>query len=131
MLKKDQYQNSNVISELFASISDLTEKIDQLEKDIQQDTIKVIEEYKSIIERMNENQSYFLSGIHYGLPGKSYLLTSKGIEVLGEETIEISKFINDVINYANNPKRKIEILRDLVTHLQKSMETINNSSSSQ
>jgi hypothetical protein len=118
-----------VISELFASISELTEKIDQIEKDIQQDTNKVIEEYKSISEKMNGNQSYFLSGIQYGLPGKSYLLTSKGIEVLGEETIEISKFINDVINFANNPKRKIEILRDLVTHLHKSIETINDPSS--
>ena len=116
-------------SELFASINELTEKIDQLEKDIQDDTDKVIEEYKTISEKMNENQSYFLSGIQYGLPGKSYLLTSKGIEVLGEETIEISKFINDVINFANNPKRKIEILRDLVTHLHKSAETMKNNSS--
>jgi hypothetical protein len=118
-----------VTSELFASINQLTEKIDQIEKDIQYDTDKVIQEYKSISEKMNENQSYFLSGIQYGLPGKSYLLTSKGIEVLGEETIEISKFINDVINFAANPKRKIEILRDLVTHLHKSVETMKNSSS--
>jgi hypothetical protein len=118
-----------VTSELFASINELTEKIDQIEKDIQYDTSKVIEEYKSISEKMNENQSYFLSGIQYGLPGKSYLLTSKGIEVLGEETIEISKFINDVINFADNPKRKIEILRDLVTHLHKSVETMKNNSS--
>ena len=116
-------------SELFASINELTKKIDQIEKDIQYDTNKVIEEYKIISEKMNENQSYFLSGIQYGLPGKSYLLTSKGIEVLGEETIEISKFINDVINFADNPKRKIEILRDLVTHLHKSVETMKNNSS--
>ena len=116
-------------SELFGSINELTEKIDQIEKDIQYDMNKVIKEYESISEKMNENQSHFLSGIHYGLPGKSYLLTSKGIEVLGEETIEISKFINDVINFATNPKRKIEILRDLVTHLQKSVETMENSSS--
>jgi hypothetical protein len=118
-----------VTSELFASINELTEKIDQIEKDIQYDTSKVIEEYKTISEKMNENQSYFLSGIQHGLPGKSYLLTSKGIEVLGEETIEISKFINDVINFADNPKRKIEILRDLVTHLHKSVETMKNNSS--
>ena len=50
-------------SELFASINELTEKIDQIEKDIQYDTSKVIEEYKIISEKMNENQSYFLSGI--------------------------------------------------------------------
>ncbi len=77
-------------SELFASINQLTEKIDQIEKDIQYDTDKVIQEYKSISEKMNENQStYFLSGIQYGLPGKSYLLTSKGIEVLGERQLKL------------------------------------------
>ena len=113
-----------VISELYASINELSGKIDQIEKDIQNDTNKVIEEYKNISENMSESQSYFLSGIQYGVPGKSYLLTSKGIEVLGEETIEISKFINDVITFANNPKRKIEILRELIIHLNKSVENM-------
>jgi hypothetical protein len=118
-----------VTSELSASINELSGKIDQIEKDIQNDTNKVIEEYKNISENMNESQSYFLTGIQYGVPGKSYLLTAKGIEVLGEETIEISKFINDVITFANNPKRKIEILRELVTHLNKSVETMKNNTS--
>ena len=118
-----------VTSELYASINELSGKIDQIEKDIQNDTNKVIEEYKNISANMGESQSYFLSGIQYGVPGKSYLLTSKGIEVLGEETIEISKFINDVITFANNPKRKIEILRDLVIHLNKFAETMKNEAS--
>jgi hypothetical protein len=117
-----------VISELFECINELTKKIDQIENDIQNASIIVIKEYKNTSEKMIENQSYFLSGIQYGIPGKSYLLTSKGIEVLGEETIEIGTFINDVINYANNPTRKIEVLKDLATHLQKFLESKNNTS---
>ena len=117
-----------MISELFECINELTKKIDQIENDIQNASSIVIKEYKNTSEKMIENQSYFLSGIQYGIPGKSYLLTSKGIEVLGEETIEISVFINDVINYANNPTRKIEVLKDLATHLQKFLESRNNTS---
>jgi hypothetical protein len=117
-----------VISELLECINELTKKINQIENDIQNATAIVIKEYRIITEKMDENQSYFLSGIQYGIPGKSYLLTSKGIEVLGEETIEIGEFINQVINYANNPTRKIEVLKDLVTHLQKFLESINHTS---
>ncbi len=115
-----------MISELLECINELTKKINQIENDIQNATGLVIKEYRITTEKMDENQSYFLSGIQYGIPGKSYLLTSKGIEVLGEETIEIGEFINLVINYANNPTRKIEVLKDLVTHLQKFLESINN-----
>jgi hypothetical protein len=117
-----------VISELLECINELTKKINQIENDIQNATGIVIKEYRITTEKMDENQSYFLSGIQYGIPGKSYLLTSKGIEVLGEETIDIGEFINQVINYANNPTRKIEVLKDLVTHLQKFLESINNTS---
>ena len=115
-----------MISELLECINKLTEKINQIENDIQNASSIVIKEYQGTSEKIHENQSYFLSGIQYGIPGKSYLLTSKGIEVLGEETIEIGVFIDDVINYANNPSRKIEVLKDLVTHLQKFLESMNN-----
>jgi hypothetical protein len=47
------------------------------------------------------------------------LLTSKGIEVLGEDVIPISAFIDNVIRYASSPKSKIEVLYNLVTHLKK------------
>ena len=116
-----------MISELLECINELTNKINQIENDIQNATGIVVKEYRITSEKMDENQSYFLSGIQYGIPGKSYLLTSKGIEVLGEETLEIGEFINQVINYANNPSRKIEVLKDLVTHLQKFLESMNNS----
>ena len=115
-------------SDLLECINALTNKINQIENDIQNATDLVIKEYRITAEKMDENQSYFLSGIQYGIPGKSYLLTSKGIEVLGEETIEIGVFINDVINYANNPTRKIEVLKDLATHLQKFLESKNSTS---
>jgi len=118
-----------VISELLGCINELTNKINQIENDIQNATGIVIKEYRITSEKMDENQSYFLSGIQYGIPGKSYLLTSKGIEVLGEETLEIGEFINQVINYANNPSRKIEVLKDLATHLQKFLESVDNSPS--
>ena len=115
-----------MISELLECINELTKMINQIENDIQNAIGIVIKEYRTTTEEMDENQSYFLSGIQYGIPGKSYLLTSKGIEVLGEETIEIDVFITQVIN---NPSRKIEVLKDLVTHLQKFLESMNNSSS--
>jgi hypothetical protein len=118
-----------VISELLECINELTNKINQIENDIQNATGIVVKEYRITSEKMDENQSYFLSGIQYGIPGKSYLLTSKGIEVLGEETLEIGEFINQVINYANNPSRKIEVLKDLATHLQKFLESVDKSPS--
>ncbi len=118
-----------MISELLECINELTNKINQIENDIQNATGIVVKEYRITSEKMDENQSYFLSGIQYGIPGKSYLLTSKGIEVLGEETLEIGEFINQVINYANNPSRKIEVLKDLATHLQKFLESVDNSPS--
>ena len=112
MLKEESISKSTVISELLECINELTKKINQIEGDIQNASSMVIKEYIKATETMDENQSYFLSGIQYGIPGKSYLLTSKGIEVLGEETIEIGVFINYVINYANNPARKIEVLKE-------------------
>jgi hypothetical protein len=50
---------------------------------------------------------------------KSYLLTCKGIEVVGEEVIPIPEFIENVVRFANYPNKKIEVLKELATHLQK------------
>ena len=111
-----------MISDLFDCINSLNLKIDEIEKEIQIQVEKIITEYKKYSTRLRENETYFLSGIQYGVPLKSYLITAKGVEVLGEEVIDISEFIKEVINFANNPKRKIEVLKDLVTHLQKFQE---------
>ena len=111
---------------LIHDINQLTKKIDIIEEDIKNTTKKIINDYKMISSDMNQNQSYFLSGVQSRMPAKSYLLTYKGIEVLGEEVIDIEEFINEVITFANNPKRKIEVLRDLVTHLDKINDALKN-----
>jgi hypothetical protein len=49
---------------------------------------------------------------------KSYLLTRQGIEVPGEEIMQIPEFIESVLRFANYPKRKIEVLSDLLAHLE-------------
>ena len=111
---------------LIHDINQLTKKIDIIEEDIKNTTKKIINDYKMISSDMNQNQSYFLSGVQSRMPAKSYLLTYKGIEVLGEEVIDIEEFINEVITFANNPKRKIEVIRDLVTHLDKISDAVKN-----
>jgi hypothetical protein len=67
---------------------------------------------------MPDGKSYFLSGVQTGPVIKSYLLTRHGIEVPGEETMQIPEFIETVLRFANYPKRKIEVLSDLLSHLQ-------------
>jgi hypothetical protein len=67
---------------------------------------------------MPEDKSYFLNGVQTGSVIKSYLLTRRGIEVPGEETVQIPDFIECVLRFANYPKRKIEVLNDLLAHLE-------------
>lgn len=73
---------------------------------------------------MKETQNYFLNGIEDGQPAKSYLLTCKGIEVLGEEVISIDIFIDNVLRFANEPPKKIYVLKELAMHLQKVNEML-------
>jgi hypothetical protein len=54
-------------------------------------------------------------------PSHIYLLVK---EVLGEEFISIDIFIDNVLRFANYPKRKIEVLKDLAMHLQKISQMI-------
>lgn len=61
--------------------------------------------------------TYFLNGVHTGSV-KSYLLTRKGVEVPGDGTIQLPEFNDSVLRFANYPKRKIEVLSDIATHLQ-------------
>ena len=113
-----------MISDFFNTIDKLNLKIDEIEQEIEVQAEKISEEFRKKSTKLKENETYFLSGIQYGVPLKSYLITSKGIEVLGEEVMDINVFIKEVINFANNPKRKIEVLKDLATHLQKFQEVI-------
>jgi hypothetical protein len=43
-----------------------------------------------------------------------------------EETIPIAEFIDNVFNFAYNPKAKIEVLMNLAIHLQKINQMITN-----
>jgi hypothetical protein len=72
---------------------------------------------------MKETQNYFLNGIQDGQPVKSYLLTCKGI-VLGEEVISIDMFIDNVLRFANEPSKQIQVLKELAMHLQKVNEML-------
>jgi hypothetical protein len=76
------------------------------------------EQYVRASHAMPDGKSYFLSGVQTGPVIKSYLLTRQGIEVPGEETMQIPEFIETVLRFANYPKRKIEVLSDLLSHLQ-------------
>ena len=100
-------------------INDLINGMSLLEQEISNTTEIIKEEYGKASSAMMETQNYFLNGIQDGQPSKSYLLTGRGIEVLGEEVISIDIFIDNVLNFANYPKKKIEVLKDLAMHLQK------------
>jgi hypothetical protein len=100
-------------------INNLINGMALLEEEISNTAEIIKEEYNKASSAMMETQNYFLNGIQAGQPSKSYLLTRKGIEVLGEEVISIDIFIDNVLNFANYPKKKIEVLKDLAMHLQK------------
>jgi hypothetical protein len=107
-------------------INRLVNKIRAIEQEIAYEAEVVKEYYIKASSTMIEPQNYFLNGIQATPYAKSYLLTSKGIEVLGEETIPIAEFIDNVLNFAFNPKTKIEVLMNLAIHLQKINQMITN-----
>ena len=108
-------------------INDLIDSMSLLEQKITNETEIIKEHYRKASSAMKETQNYFLNGIQDGQPAKSYLLTCKGIEVLGEEVISIDMFIDNVLRFANYPKRKIEVMKDLAMHLQKISQMISES----
>jgi hypothetical protein len=108
-------------------INDLIDSMSLLEQKITNETEIIKEHYRKASFAMKETQNYFLNGIQDGQPVKSYLLTCKGIEVLGEEVISIDMFIDNVLRFANYPKRKIEVMKDLAMHLQKISQMISES----
>jgi len=89
-----------------------------LETSIAVETEYIKELYARASKAMSESQHYFLNGVQASPVTKSYLLTKKGIEVVGEEAIPISTFIDQTLNFAYYPKKKIEILMVLAKHLE-------------
>jgi hypothetical protein len=97
----------------------LVEAMNKLELQIAGEAQILKDDYVKAAAAMPEDKNYFLSGMQTASVVKSYLLTRQGIEVHGEGTIPIPEFIDSVLKFANYPKRKIEVLSDLVMHLQK------------
>jgi hypothetical protein len=119
-----------------AGIEHILEQITELDsmvEDINQKISKISEEIKTQFSLsssgMSVNQNYLLSGIQRSPNPKNYVVTSKGIEVVGEQEITpVSVFFDAVIQFANDPNRKIIVLKELVKHLQKMNEAAFNNS---
>jgi hypothetical protein len=107
------------IQDVLRQVSELNNKIKIIEDEIgiQTEILKDLFLESSVL--MKETQNYLLTGIQTAPISKSYLVTFRGIEVLGEETIPIPIFIDNVMRFANYPKRKIEVLKELAIHLER------------
>ena len=79
---------------------------------ILEESIAVETEYMKKVTRrqvsMSDSQHYFLNGVQAAPVTKFYLLTKKGIEVVGEEAVPISAFIDQALNFANYPKKRLK-----------------------
>lgn len=115
---------SNLVDQSLLRINKLIDKMTVIEQEIAGEAEVLKKHYASASSLMTESQNYFLGGVEAGPSQKSYLLTSRGIEVLGEEVVQISTFIDNVIRFANSPKKKLEVLNQLVIHLKKIDEMI-------
>ena len=104
--------------EVTQRIRRLVEGMSKLELEIASATEAIKECYVKASAALPEDKSYFLNGVQTGSVIKSYLLTSRGIDLPGEGTMEIPEFIESVLRFANYPNRKIEVLSDLSTHLE-------------
>jgi hypothetical protein len=124
---KDSNHLSSADSDCIQRINELIDSMSLLEQKITNEAEIIKEHYRKASSAMKETQNYFLNGIQDGQPVKSYLLTCKGIEVLGEEAISIDMFIDNVLRFANYPKRKMEVMKDLTMHLQNISQIISES----
>jgi hypothetical protein len=110
------------ITELDLMVEVINQKISKISEEI-----KI--QFSLSSSGMSVNQNYLLSGIQRSPNPKNYIVTSKGIEVVGEQEITpVSVFLDAVIQFANEPNRKIIVLKELVKHLHKMNETASNNS---
>lgn len=107
-----------MVEEITEKIRRLVDALNKLELEIAIATDMMKEGYVRASHAMPDGKSYFLNGVQTGSVIKSYLLTRRGIEVPGEEMVQIPEFIECVLRFANYPKRKIEVLTDLSAHLE-------------
>ena len=106
------------IQDVLNQISELNNKIKIIEEEIGVQTEVLKDLFLKLSLSMKQSQNYLLTGIQTSSASKLYLVTFRGIEVLGEETTSIPGFIDNVIRFANYPKRKIEVLKELAIHLE-------------
>jgi Na+/phosphate symporter len=92
------------VEDIVREIGELADEINTIEQQITYQTEILKELFVKSSSAMKESQN---------------LLTCKGIEVVGEEVIPIPEFIENVVRFANYPNKKIEVLKELATHLQK------------
>jgi hypothetical protein len=111
-------------------INELINEMDQLEQHIADEFELLKKDYETARSSMSEAQNYLLAGIQISPTSKSYLLTNKGIEVLGEDVTPLMIFLDNVLRYANSPKRKIEVLSELNMHLEKISQMTSETSAS-
>ena len=107
-----------MVFECVKRVNELVKRMGQLQENIYVEIEYVKEVYSKASRYMSESQHYFLNGVQASPVTKSYLLTKKGIEVVGEEAIPISAFIDQALDFANYPKKKIEVLMVLAKHLE-------------
>ena len=107
-----------MVIECVKRVNELVKRMSVLENSIAVETEYIKEVYAKASKSMSESQHYFLNGVQASPVAKSYLLTKKGIEVVGEDAIPISTFINEVLNFATYPKKKIDVLMVLAKHLE-------------
>lgn len=108
-----------MLEDVTEKISLLLDSLNKLDLEITITTDVIKDYYIRASHDMPDGKSYFLNGVQTGPVVKSYLLTRQGIEVPGEEMMQIPEFIESALRFANYPKRKIEVLSDLLVHLQK------------
>ena len=107
-----------MVIECVKRVNELVKRMSVLENSMAVETEYIKEVYSKASKSMSASQHYFLNGVQASPVAKSYLLTKKGIEVVGEEAIPISNFIDEVLNFANYPKKKIDVLMVLAKHLE-------------
>ena len=100
------------------SISELDNKMNAIKQDIIDTTEMMKVQYQKASTAMKENQNYFLSGIQTSTADRHYIITHRGIEVIAHgQIIPVPEFVDSVIEFANLPIRKIEVLKELHNHL--------------
>ncbi len=74
-----------MVFECVKRVNELVKRMSLLEESIAVETGYIKGLYVKASKSMSETQHYFLNGIQASPVAKSYLLTKKGIEVVGEE----------------------------------------------